>query len=69
LLPQLKVLWEGIDRLATEHGWYEPELQSDAIYRVAMIDNDIARDIVVAQTRDENYDVLGEILRLITEEK
>ena len=68
LIPQLVLIWADIDRLATSEGWYEPELQGEAIYRIALIDNDLARDIVVRQINDADYDVLGEILSLIKEE-
>lgn len=65
LVPQLEALWADINRLATEHGWYEPELQGEAIYRLALIDDDAAQDIVLKQINNADYDVLGEILNLI----
>ncbi len=65
LISQLDAIWSDIDCLATNEGWYEPELQGEAIYRLSQIDNDVARGIVSKQASDPDYDVLGEILNLI----
>ena len=65
LLPQLESIWHDVNKLATEHGWYEPELQGEALYRLSQIDNDVARGIVAEQDSNADYDVLGEILNLI----
>ena len=69
LLPQLEAIWNDINRLATDEGWYEPELQREALYRLSQIDNGIARDIVEKQADDVDYDILSEILRLLKEDK
>ena len=69
LIPQLESLWSDIDRMATCEGWLEPELQGEALYRLSLIDNAVAQDIVLLGDNNPEYDVLGAILNVIKEAK
>ena len=57
ITPALKKILEDVDRLATEHGWYPPELQGYVLDKISEIDSLAMRQIAAradnAQDRND----------------
>jgi hypothetical protein len=62
---KLCAILEGIlarlNTLATDHGWYEPELQGEALYLISEIDNPEIQSIVKAANNDHEPDIIEQI--------
>lgn len=68
LLPVLKSLSAELDRLATTEGWYEPELQGEALYQLSQIDNYEAKRLCASLENDPEFDLVGAIFELMGRE-
>jgi hypothetical protein len=67
ILPVLKKILADIDILATDHGWYEPELQGEAFSRIQEMD--CFKEVVAAAEFDHEFDVIGAINKYIEESR
>lgn len=64
---QLACIIDRVNSLATDHGWYEPELQGEALYAASQIDSPITKSMATAAEKDPEYDVIRAITEYLEE--